>query len=120
MATRDYVIRRRPDTTVIAACREVGCPSWRHGWETIVDERTGLGQRQGTYIRQQSGRTFTEARDGQGLTVFRFEAGQRCFTEHATTPFRFLAAGRPVATLGDWIGDLDDHVNRLEDQARKG
>ena len=120
MATRDYVIRRRPDTTVIAACHEVGCPAWRHGWVTITDERTDLGREQARYIRQSSGRTFTETRDGQGLTVFRFESGQRCFAEHATTPFRFLAGGRPVADLAAWVGDFDDHVNRLEAQAKKG
>ena len=94
-ATRDYVMRRRRDTTVIAACHEVGCTSWRYGWETIVDERTPLGQQQGAYIRHQSGRTFTDrrcpvptARSGEHISPL-----LRWFTRiHAAT----LSSEKPV------------------------
>jgi hypothetical protein len=70
-ATRDYIVRMPRDTTVVAACADVGCEAWRLGWETLVDERTPLGRAQGAYIRHQSGRTFAELADA-GITVFRF------------------------------------------------
>lgn len=121
MATRDYRIRLPRDTSVRAACEEVGCESWQFGWETVVDERTVLGNQQAAYIRHRSGRTFTEMRGSEpGVIVFRFGSGQRCFAEHRTRPARFLAGQRQVATLGDWIGDLEDHVGHLEDRLRKG
>lgn len=61
-------------------CEEAGCEPHRHGWRTVVDEATELGQRQAHYIRRESRRRFREERDTAGLTVFTFEAGQACFT----------------------------------------
>ena len=120
MATRDYLIRFPRDVTVRAACEDVGCDNYQFGWETILDEATLMGRDAAAWIRSgASGRTYTEKR-GAVVVVFRFERGQRCFEEHRTRPATFLAGGRRVASLGDWIGDLDDHVNRLETQARKG
>ena len=43
-----------------ATCAEMDCPSYLHGWATIIDERTELGQEQAHYIRKLSGRKFTE------------------------------------------------------------
>ena len=120
MRTRDYVIRRRPDTAVRAACQDVGCESWRYGWETAVDEGTALGANQARYIRRMSGRTFTEHRSG-ALTVFRFEPGQRCFAEHRTRPGRYLVRGvREHSNVGDWIEDAAEHVTSIEDQRKRG
>lgn len=107
---RTWRIVSPPDRTVVAACEQVGCPQWRNGWDTVTDERTDdgyvteAGQRVGgavaaAYIRQRSGRTFREMRTETGLTVFRFEAGQRCFAEHRTRPERFAVVG------GDWRGN---------------
>lgn len=118
MATRDYVVKFRRDTSVRTACEDVGCEAFRNGWETVCDERTPLGREQADYIRKKSGRTVTELSGTP--TVFRFDPGQRCFAEHRTRPATFLAGGRQVPTLGDWTGDLEEHVQRLEDQARKG
>lgn len=86
------------DTMVRAVCEQVSCEAYLNGWETAVDERTDLGMMQAAYIRQRSGRTFREMRTGEGLTVFRFESGQRCFAEHRTRPQRHYQ--RP----GDWRG----------------
>ena len=120
MPTRDYKIRFPRDATVRAACEDVGCENWRYGWETILAERTPQGRDLATRLRSgASGRTFREVTGGD-VAVFRFERGQRCFEEHRTRPATFLAGGRRVASLGDWIGDLDDHVTRLETQLRKG
>ena len=120
MATRDYVIKFRRDVTVRSACEDVGCQAWANGWETIVDERTSLGQAQADYIRRRSGRDFVEHDFGEGIVKFRFARRQRCFAEHRTRPARFLAGGIPVPDLSAWVGDFDQHVQSLEDQARKG
>ena len=98
-AMRTYRIRSPHDTTIKASCQQVGCEAWLHGWETKIDERTDLGQFQAAYIRQSSGRTFREMRTADGMTVFRFEARQRCFADHQTLPERFLVVG------GDWRGN---------------
>ena len=118
--TRDYKIRFPRDVTVRAACEDVGCESWQYGWETILDERTAQGHAAAVWIRSgASRRMFTELPGGD-VAVFRFASRQRCFEEHRTRPCVFLAGGRRVGSLGEWTGDLDDHVNRLEDQLRKG
>ena len=120
MRTRDYRIRFPRDVTVRAACEDVRCENWQHGWETILDERTVQGRDLAAWLRSgASGRIYRELRAGE-VTAFRFDRGQRCFEEHRTRPATFLAGAHRVATLGDWIGDLDDHVNRLETQLRKG
>jgi hypothetical protein len=120
MATRDYRILMPKDTTVRAACEDVGCEAWLHGWETHIDEGTDLGLAQAAYIRQHSGRTFTEQRRA-GVTVFRFASRQRCFAEHRTRPARFLVAGvREHANLGDWIDDVAEHVTQIEEQRKRG
>ena len=124
--TRDYLVRMPRDVSVVAACEQVRCDAWQFGWETVVDERTPLGRQQAAYIRQHSGRTFTELRSSEPrsgeLTVFRFPGRQRCFAEHRTRPARWLIRNGSVreADAGEWFGDLGDHMNRLEDQLRKG
>ena len=118
--TRDYKIRFPRDVTVRAACEDVGCELWQFGWETVLDERTAQGRSAASWIRSgASGRTYTELPGGE-VVVFRFASRQRCFEEHRTRPAVFLAGGRRVASLGDWTGDLGDHVTRLEDQLRTG
>lgn len=126
-----YNIAAGRDTGVVAACKDVGCQAWAHGWETTVDEATDLGAAQASYIRWQSGRTFTEARTGGGLTVFRFESFQRCFAEHRTNPDVFSVRdgdwrgnptrrGRLHANGRDWIEDLIEHEGGLADLRQKG
>ena len=126
-----YSIRAGRDTSVVAACRDVGCEYWAHGWDTTVDEATDLGKAQAAYIRHKSGRTFTEQRTGAGLTVFRFEAFQRCFTEHRTRPDVFLRRdgdwrGNPTQRVHrhvramDWIEDFQEHEGSLADERQKG
>jgi len=65
-----------------ASCADAECPNHTNGWRTIINESTDLGQQQGAYIRSQSGRKFVETRNEVGLTVFTFEAGQKCFEPH--------------------------------------
>lgn len=130
-AMKSYRIVSPQDTTVRAACEQVGCEAWRHGWETALDESTPLGQFQAAYIRQSSGRTFREMRTATGMTVFRFEAGQRCFADHQTWPERFAVRdgdwrgnptgrGRVHANAADWVEDFGEHQQRLKDARERG
>lgn len=129
-AYQTYSVTSPRDTTVRAACEQVDCWAWRNGWETTVDESTPLGQFQASYIRTQSGRTFREMHSALGLTVFRFEPGQRCFTEHKTRPEFYLVRGgdwrqnlglirrhtRPI----DWVEDMGENLQTIADQQQKG
>lgn len=129
-AYQTYAITVPTDRTVVTACRDAGCLAWRNGWETKVDESTAQGQFQASYIRTQAGRTFREARTAEGLTVFRFEAGQRCFAEHRTRPQIYTARlGDHRRNLGglrrhsrpeDWVEDFGEHQARLANQREKG
>lgn len=86
-----------------ATCEEAACPQMAHGWRSIVDESTNLGQMQAHFIRRESGRSFKQDRQPDGLTVFTFAAGQRCFQQH-----RLRIEERPEIFLrqgGDWRGN---------------
>lgn len=125
-----YAIRRRPDTQIVAACQQVGCAQWRYGWEMYIDESTDLGKAQAHYIRTQSGRTFREYRSEAGLTVFRFEPGQRCFANHLTIAeqftvhrgdFRgFKGTIRKHVNGSDWAEDFAEHQDKLSDRIKEG
>jgi hypothetical protein len=124
MTGRDYHIRMPLDRWVKTACQAVGCENWRNGWETHIDEATPLGKLQGEYIRGQSGRTFTERRTGEGLTVFTFASGQRCFAEHRTRPARLLVheggRTREHVSFTDLADDYTEHTGRLAEQIERG
>jgi hypothetical protein len=130
-AYTSYVIVSPRDTTVVAACQDAGCMAWRHGWESVVDERTPLGKDQAAYIRTRSGRAFRETRTEAGLTVFRFEPFQRCFRDHRTRPERFLVRGgdfrgnprgerRVHANAADWVEDCAAHLDGLTEARKRG
>jgi hypothetical protein len=129
-AMKTYQAIAPPDQTVIEACASVGCAAWRQGWDTVVDEDTDLGKRQAAYIRQNSGRTFKELRSETGLTVFRFESGQRCFANHETRPARFLVRGgdhrsnlgviREHVGADDWVEDFALHQDHLAERIGRG
>lgn len=98
----------------VATCADVDCPHYLLGWDSLIDERTGLGQRQAHYIRGESGRRFTEARQPDGLTRFSFEAGQKCFARHRARNMREDAY---IERAGDWraaIGRPRVHKNADE------
>jgi hypothetical protein len=104
-----------------ARCVDVDCLAYLNGWTTRVDESTQLGEAQAYYIRYQSGRRYSEDRDGE-LTVFRFRAGQRCFKEHRA-PLYLVRGGdhrgnprgeRRVHTQPEhWVEDLHEHTDRV-------
>jgi hypothetical protein len=130
-AYQTFALRSPSDLTIKVACHLAGCDHWRRGWESVLDESADLGRRQAGYIRRESGRTFTEQRTEAGLTVFRFEAGQRCFTEHRTRPERFLVRdgdwrGNPTGRVreharpADWVEDFAGHQDQLKTQIERG
>jgi hypothetical protein len=124
MATRDYLVRMPRDTTVRAACEHAGCENWLYGWDCLIDEDTALGIAQAAYIRRNSGRTFTEMKAPDGLTVFRFQPRQRCFAEHRTRPARLLVRSggqiREHVSFSDIAEDYTEHVGRLAELQQKG
>jgi hypothetical protein len=119
-----------------ATCAEVDCAAHVHGWRTVVDESTELGQRQAHHVRKVAGRAYTEHRDEAGLTVFTFEAGQRCFAADSHR----LPVGRPEiyvvrggdwrgnprgdvrkhARPADWVDDFAEHQQQLADRLAQG
>lgn len=130
-AYQTYQIASPRDVAVKAACEQVRCAAWRHGWETAVDENTLLGRQQADYIRRQSGRTYTQHARADGLTVFRFESGQRCFANHRTRPEVYAVRdgdwrGNPTGRVRrhqrpeDWVEDMQENQGRIIDRQRKG
>jgi len=116
-------------------CAEADCEAYLNGWQSTIDEATVLGQQQAHYIRTQAGRGFTEHRTEAGLTVFTFEAGQKCFAgSHQVRlgrPELYLVAdgdwrGNPTGrqrthqTAADWVEDFGEHQLRLADQIERG
>lgn len=115
------------DTTIVAACHQVGCLRYRYGWDTPVDERTDEGRLYAELIRSgRHGRTYRElARTAEGLTVFRFEAHQRCFQEHRTRPELFVAGvgGGPQRrhTRPEfWTEDLHETLDKRLTSTNRG
>lgn len=115
-----------------ATCREVDCPHHIHGWKTVVDERTELGQRQAEYIRRHSGRSFSEDREVEGLTTFVFEPGQQCFRPHETRvdrpeifsrfggDFRGRTTEARVLPAHGWVDDMAEDLEQLRVRAERG
>ena len=118
----------------VASCDEVDCPNWRSGWRTVIDEATDLGQHQARYIRRESGRGFTERREG-ALTVFEFEAGQQCFASHSRPlerePIYLVRDGdqrgnprgtraRVHASGADWVDDMQESLDKTRTRLERG
>lgn len=128
-AYQTWSVQSRPDKRVRSVCEKVGCRQWRNGWESVIDESTELGRRQAEFIRG-SRRTFREQLNGAGLTVFRFESGQRCFDDHQTMPEKYVVRGgdyravvgkvRVHARASDWVEHVQQHMGLLLDERDKG
>lgn len=116
-----------------ASCVDVDCEAHANGWRSTFDESTDLGQSQAHYVRRESGRKFVEARTEDGLTVFTFEAGQKCFQPHVTSLEReplyvvrggdWRGATTPIARHAnstDWLDDFGSHQEQLADRLSDG
>lgn len=80
------------------ACLEWHCGAHAHGWQTLCDTATEIGQKRARYIIDHSGRAWTAKQDG-ALVTFTFPPGQQCFAGH-----RVALDREPIFTLrhGDW------------------
>jgi len=94
------------------SCAAYQCEAYLLGWQSQIDERTELGQRQAHFIRKESRRRFTEERDGTGLTVFTFEPGQEGFASpnpqesgHQNHRKRLDRTEHYIERGGDWRGN---------------
>lgn len=119
-----------------ATCAEVECGHYINGWRTPIDESTDLGKRQAYYLRNNSGRHFTEDRNLMpGLTMFTFEAGQTCFSAHQVRldkPEVYLVKGgdwrgnpagtksKQHANAADWVEDFSKHQDALKTRLNQG
>lgn len=134
MPVGDYVtynLASPLDTTVKAACHQVGCQAYAHGWETKIDETSPLGKSQADYIRRRSGRDFKESHTAEGLTVFTFPAFQRCFADHKTRPESYAVRGgdwrgnptgmvRQHVNAADWVEDFSEHQDQIKTLIERG
>ncbi|HZN70563.1 MAG TPA: hypothetical protein VFC00_02600 [Micromonosporaceae bacterium] len=134
-AMKTYQIHAPASTHFRAAtCAEVECGAYTSGWRTTVDESTELGQGQAYYIRKQSGRLFTEHRNEANLTVFTFEAGQRCFQADAhrtrverpeiyvvrNGDWRGYGEARRYSRAEDWVDDFANNQDQLARRLESG
>lgn len=114
-------------------CSEWHCSRHAHGWKTMVDVSTQLGQRQEKYIETQAGRSYTRAQAGT-LITYVFAAGQQCFSQHQVAlerepifivrdgDYRGNPSGRKMqhANGQDWIDDFGEHQEKLADRLKEG
>ena len=127
-----YIVRAPVETHFRdASCQEVDCLNLANGWHTYVDERTTLGQMQSHYIRNVSGRFFTETLGEDRQTDFWFPAGQRCFVQHRVRLDRpelfglkagdWRVGGRPrEVTGGEWLDRFAENQFKLRDMQQRG
>lgn len=69
------------DPAAFIICNERHCGPWAHGWQTLIDVGTSIGQQRARYIIDHSGRHWTAQQTDTAVT-FTFPAGQQCFSEH--------------------------------------
>lgn len=136
-AVKTYAIQAPQSTHFrTVGCTEFGCEHQRDGWQSVIDESTEMGRAQAHYIRNKSGRHFTEDRNQlPGVTVFRFEAGQECFAGghevRNDRPELFLVRGGDWrgnpdgsmthhANADDWVDDFANHQDKLATQINQG
>lgn len=109
------------DQMIKATCQEVGCLNYRHGWLMMFDERIEKGRAGAGLIRgRRHGRTFQEqsAATAEGLTVFRFDAWQRCFANHRTRKELFVVqSGLGSPRLHSRPLDWAEHMNETLDRS---
>jgi len=89
-----------------ATCEEYECDSYLHGWVTVVDTATELGQQQAHYIRHDRSRRCHEETTGTSLVSFTYPPGQEMFPCPAHD--HHVGVGRPplmLVTGGDWRGN---------------
>lgn len=113
-------------------CEEADCRAYARGWVSPIDERTEQGQRWAYRIRKVEGRKYTEHKDAGGMTVFTFEAGQRCFITHQIPlqrpelfvvrdgDWRWRGGQRTHTRPEHWVNDFREHHDQLKTVQERG
>lgn len=117
---------------VPATCEETDCAEFLNGWQTIVPTDSP----QAEYIRHDRARRFFEERQPDGLALFRFPPGQRCFRSgdhkrRLERPEIFVMRdgdhrGNPLGTdpvrLGvtSWLDTFGEHQERIAELHGRG
>jgi len=116
------------DETII--CNELHCGPYMHGWQTLIDVSTEIGQKRARYIVDQSGRHWTAKQIGTAVT-FTFPAEQQCFSEHRIQIERpslctlkrgdFRSYSRPTVIDGnEWMDRFGENQINLKELIERG
>jgi hypothetical protein len=87
-------------------CAEAQCRDYVHGWVTVVDTATPLGQRQFDYLSHDRSRSWHMEKTGTSLVSFTYPPGNEGFDSARHEHYK--PAGRPPVLLvqdGDWRGN---------------
>lgn len=134
---------RSPEQTHFAAatCAEVECSAYLNGWITRIDETSqqvfdddgnevplATRQAQAAYIRRHRKGEFTETRQENNVTAFKFGPGHRCFA--SSTHKRRLerdvfyqiqgGAGRVNVGADEWVERFaisTENIAKLKEEA---
>lgn len=131
-AYKSYQILAPPQTHFRpATCEEVRCAAHLRGWVTKLDEGTDMGRQLAHYVRNDSGRRYTEKRNGP-ITTFTFIGGQQCFRRHQLRldrpalfvvrdgDYRRSTNRRVHASAEDWVDDFATHQDHIAGLRQKG
>ena len=113
------------------SCADVQCADYRHGWVTLVDTATELGQRQFDYLSHDTSRSPHMEKTGTSLVSFTYPPGSQPFdsTRHehhkpiGYDPIMLVHGGdfrgnprrepARIMRAADWIDDFATHQDRL-------
>ena len=101
-------------------CEEADCPSYLRGWVTTLnmdpsqgDDEVAMNQLRYRYIKEQSGREFTENVDEFTISLT-FPPGQPCFSTHRVPierdPMFIISSGRSRRAV-----DYDEFFDRFNE-----
>ena len=88
------------------SCADAQCSDYRHGWVTLVDTATELGQRQFDYLSHDTSRSPHVEKTGTSLVSFTYPPGSQPFD--STRHEHYRPIGYDPVTLvtgGDWRGN---------------
>lgn len=129
------VVAPRSTHTKVVPCEDFGCQAYANGWRMKIDLGTELGQRQASYIKHLSGRSYRVVDQRDGLVLLEFASGQPCFAEHRVRndlPEKFLVKGgdhrgNPLKTPTRvhkrpefWVEEFALHQDQLKTQIERG
>jgi len=116
----------KPGWWEAADCRKFGCDQYLLGWTTTLDPSTEQGQGLIRLIRSLTNRTFREEKCNDGMFLFHFEPGQKCFRQHQMPVerdpiFSNLARGRETKGMDydEFHDTWNETVTRIEQSKRE-